>query len=38
VGGRGAWAVPAAVAGRLAGLAAAADVRKAGRILARRTD
>ena len=37
VGGRGAWAAPAAVAGRLAGPAAAADVRKAGRILARRT-
>jgi hypothetical protein len=34
VGGRGAYAVPAAVAGRLAGLAVAADVRKAGRILA----
>lgn len=38
VGGRGAWRVPATVAGRLAGLAVAADVRKAGRILARRTD
>lgn len=35
VGGRGVYVVPAAVAGRLAGLAVAADVRKAGRILAR---
>ena len=34
VGGRGLWAVPAAVAGRLAGIAVAADVRNAGRILA----
>jgi uncharacterized membrane protein len=38
VGGRGPWAVPAAVAGRLAGVAVAADVRKAGRILADRRD
>ena len=37
VSGRGPWAVPAAVAGRLAGIAVAADVRKAGEILARRT-
>jgi len=37
VGGRGAWAVPAMVAGRLAGIAVAADVRKAGKILERRT-
>ncbi|KRF34965.1 hypothetical protein ASG94_12550 [Nocardioides sp. Soil805] len=36
VGGRGVYVVPAAVAGRLAGLAVAADVRKAGRILAER--
>ena len=35
VGGRGLWTVPAAVAGRLAGMAVAADVRKAGEILAR---
>lgn len=35
VGGRGLWAVPAAVAGRLAGVAVAADLRKAGKILAR---
>ncbi len=34
VGGRGLWAVPAALAGRLAGPAVAADVRKAGAILA----
>ena len=34
--GRGVYVVPAAVAGRLAGLAVAADVRKAGRILAER--
>lgn len=33
VTGRGLWAVPATVAGRLAGIAVAADVRKAGRIL-----
>jgi len=37
VDGRGVWAVPATVAGRLAGIAVAADVRKAGKILARRT-
>ncbi len=35
VGGRGLWSVPAVVAGRLAGIAVAADVRKAGEILAR---
>lgn len=35
VGGGGLWTVPAAVAGRLAGVAVAADVRKAGEILAR---
>ena len=38
VGGRGPWRVPAALAGRLAGIAVAADVRKAGRILAARDD
>lgn len=37
VTGRGPWSVPAVVAGRLAGIAVAADVRKAGRILERRT-
>ena len=35
VGGRGPWTVLAALAGRLAGIAVAADVRKAGEILAR---
>ncbi len=33
VAGRGLWAVPATAAGRLAGIAVAADVRRAGRIL-----
>ncbi len=36
VTGVGVWSVPAAVAGRLAGVAIAADLRKAGRILAAR--
>lgn len=37
VSGRGAWAVPATVAGLLASAAIAADLRKASRILSRRT-
>ena len=37
VTGRGLWAVPAATAGLLASAAIAADLRKAGRILAQRT-
>ncbi|PUA79891.1 polyketide cyclase [Nocardioides currus] len=36
ISGRGAYAVPAAVAGRLAGLAIGADLRKAARILGSR--
>jgi len=36
ISGRHAYAAPAAVAGRLAGLAIGADLRKAARILARR--
>lgn len=36
IGGRGAYAVPAALAGRLAGLAIGADLRKAAKILERR--
>ena len=36
ISGRGPYAVPAAVAGRLAGLAIGADLRKAARIMARR--
>jgi hypothetical protein len=37
VTGRGAWALPAGAAGLLASQAIAADLRKAGRILASRT-
>ena len=36
ISGRGVYAAPAAVAGRLAGLAIGADLRKAARILERR--
>ena len=36
ISGRGPYAVPAALAGRLAGLAIGADLRKAARILGRR--
>ena len=38
ISGRHVFAVPAAVAGRLAGLAIGADLRKAARILSRRGD
>ena len=37
ISGQGAWAVPAGAAGLLASKAIAADLRKAGRILASRT-
>ena len=38
VSGRGLWATPAAAAGLLASQAVAADLRKAGRILAAQQD
>jgi hypothetical protein len=38
VAGEGPWAVPAGAAGLLASKAIAADLRKAGRVLASRTD
>lgn len=37
VTGTGAWAVPAGIAGRLAGVAIAADLRKAGTLMDRTT-